>query len=125
MKKVICVLKGFVVVGKQLGRTIGFPTANIDVQPPSFCKRGVYFGISEVDGVKYRVILNIGQHPTVPEGTPTVEAHLIDYSGDLYGRHIEVKLLRFMRPETKFDSIDALKAQLVHDLRAACGYEIE
>ncbi len=125
MSKIICILKGCVVTGKRLGRTIGFPTANIDVKGEISCRRGVYFGISEVNGEQYRVILNIGAHPTVPEGAPTVEAHLIGYSGDLYGQQIEVMLLRFMRGETKFDSLDALKAQLTRDLRAACEYEME
>ncbi len=119
------VIKGKVVYGKQLGRTIGFPTANIDAKEEISCRRGVYFGTCETGGKVYRVILNIGRHPTVPEGAPTIEAHLIDYSGDLYGKEIEVKLLRFMRPETKFDSLDALKDQLTRDMQSARLYEIE
>ena len=121
MSKVICVLKGCVVTGKQLGRTIGFPTANIDVKGEICCRRGVYFGISEINGEKYRVILNIGAHPTVPEGAPTVEAHLIGYSGDLYGRRIAVRLEKFLRAERKFESLDALKEQLRRDTGAAMG----
>ena len=85
MNEELCVLEGEVVRGKQLGRTIGFPTANIAVADPAACPPGVYYGVSEADGQRWRVIINIGRHPTVPEGPPTVEAHLIGYSGDLYG----------------------------------------
>ena len=113
------ILEGEVVRGKQLGRTIGFPTANIEVKDRAACPPGVYFGVCEVDGVQYRVIINIGRHPTAPEGPPTVEAHLIDYSGDLYGRRIAVRLLRFMRSEAKFPSIEALRAQLERDRESA------
>lgn len=122
---IIASIRGTVVSGKRLGRTIGFPTANIETAEPFKCSRGVYFGVCEVEGRLYRVILNIGRHPTVPEGKPTIEAHLIDYSGDLYGREIEVRLLRFMRGEVKFDSLDALRAQLQRDMNSARLYEIE
>ncbi len=112
-------LAGKVVYGKQLGRTIGFPTANIDVEGEIVCRPGVYFGVCVTGDALYRVILNIGTHPTVPEGPPTVEAHLIGYSGDLYGRWIEVELVRFMRDEQKFPSVQALREQLERDLAEA------
>ena len=119
------ILEGEVVFGKQLGRTIGFPTANIEVKDGAVCPPGVYFGVCEVDGVQHSVIINIGRHPTAPEGPPTVEAHLIDYSGDLYGRSISVRLLRFMRSETKFPSIEALKEQLERDRESARHMNME
>ena len=122
---IIASIRGNVVSGKKLGRTIGFPTANIESGEPVNCRRGVYFGVCEVGETLYRVILNIGRHPTVPEGKPTIEAHLIDYSGDLYGTEIEVRLLRFMRGEVKFDSLESLKAQLQRDMNEARLYEIE
>ena len=125
MMNVIASVCGKVVSGKKLGRTIGFPTANIEAGEPVNCQRGVYFGVCEVEEKSYRVILNIGRHPTVPEGKPTIEAHLIDYSGDLYGTEIEVRLLRFMRGEVKFVSLDALRALLQRDMNEARLYQIE
>ena len=118
------VLTGRVVYGKQLGRTIGFPTANMDVEDMAACPMGVYAGLCRVDGKAYRVIINIGKHPTAPEGAPTVEAHLIGYSGDLYGREISVRLIKFLRGEVKFPSLDALKQQLSRDMQAACALEM-
>lgn len=119
------ILTGRVVRGKQLGRTLGFPTANMDVEDMDACPLGVYAGSCRVDGCEYRVIINIGRHPTAPEGAPTVEAHLIGYSGDLYGREISVQLVKFLRGEVKFASLSALKEQLEHDRDAACALELQ
>jgi len=119
------VLTGRVVYGKQLGRTIGFPTANMDIETSVECRTGVYYASCNVDGTIYRVILNIGTHPTVPEGPPTVEAHLIGFSGDLYGQQITVKLLRYMREEKKFPSLQALTEQLNRDMNTAKGLPLE
>lgn len=124
MKGEMAVLTGRVVSGKRLGRTLGFPTANMDVQDMTACPPGVYAGLCRVDEEKYRVIINIGRHPTAPEGAPTVEAHLIGFSGDLYGREISVRLIRFLRGEEKFPSLDALKDQLERDKAAACALEL-
>ena len=118
------ILTGRVVYGKQLGRTLGFPTANMDVENMEACPMGVYAGLCSVDGTAYRVIINIGRHPTAPEGAPTVEAHLIGYSGDLYGREISVRLVKFLRGEVKFPSLDALKQQLSRDMEAACALDM-
>jgi len=120
MNKIPQILTGQVVLGKQLGRTIGFPTANLDIKNREAYPPGVYAGTCRVDGTEYRVIINIGKHPTVPEGAPTVEAHLIGYSGDLYGRRIGVLLIEYLRGETRFASIDALKEQLHRDMETAC-----
>ena len=119
------VLTGRVVCGKQLGRTIGFPTANMDVADMTACHMGVYAGFCRVDGAAYRVIINIGKHPTAPEGAPTVEAHLIGYSGDLYGRELSVRLVKFLRGEVKFPSLDALKEQLSLDMASACALPMD
>ena len=118
------VLTGRVVYGKQLGRTIGFPTANMDVEDMAACPVGVYAGLCRMDETVYRVIINIGKHPTAPEGAPTVEAHLIGYAGDLYGQEISVHLVKFLRGEVKFPSLDALKEQLSRDMEAACALEM-
>ena len=113
------ILKGKVDFGKQLGRTIGFPTANMEVEGEVWESAGVYYGRCTLDGQVYRVIINIGRHPTVPEGAPTVEAHLIGFEGDLYGQEIEVELIRYLRSEVKFASVEDLKAQLEKDRAAA------
>ena len=117
-------ITGRVVCGKQLGRTLGFPTANMDVENMEACPLGVYAGLCRIEGNEYRVIINIGRHPTAPEGAPTVEAHLIDFSGDLYGREISVRLIRYLRGEVKFPSLEALKAQLERDKAAARALEM-
>ena len=117
-------LTGRVVYGKQLGRTLGFPTANMDVENMEKCPMGVYAGLCRLDGTEYRVIINIGKHPTAPEGAPTVEAHLLDFSGDLYGREISVRLVKYLRGEVKFPSLDALREQLTRDMNEARQVEI-
>ena len=117
-------LRGTVVCGKQLGRTIGFPTANMDVRGMEDCPRGVYYGVCEADGKTWRVIINIGSHPTAPEGPPTVEAHLIGYEGDLYGREIEVTLKEYLRAERKFSSLEELRAQLTRDMERAMALPV-
>lgn len=119
------ILTGRVVYGKQLGRKLGFPTANMDVENMEACPLGVYYGLTRVNGMLYRVIINIGRHPTAPEGAPTVEAYLIGFSGDLYGREISVRLVKFLRGEKKFPSLDALKAQLTSDMAAACALPMD
>ena len=118
-------VQGRVVYGKQLGRTIGYPTANVapeglPAEPPA---NGVYAAwYCLPDGEKLPCVLNQGHHPTVPEGAPTIEAHLLDYAGDLYGQEAAVEYLRFLRPEQKFESRTALKEQIARDERAARAY---
>lgn len=105
--------------GNSLGHTIGYPTANID--PPegvAIPKPGVYAAIVKTlnDGVKHPAMVNVGKRPTVMRGDNTVvEAHLIDWFGDLYGKEITVRFIKRIRDEKKFDSIEALKNQLAKD----------
>lgn len=105
--------------GNSLGHTIGYPTANID--PPegvAIPKPGVYAAIVKTlnDGVKHPAMVNVGKRPTVMRGDNTVvEAHLIDWFGDLYGKEITVRFIKRIRDEKKFDSIEALKNQLAND----------
>ena len=119
-------LVGTVTPGKQLGTQLGFPTANIAYQPESrsWPREGVYAGIAHVEGedLSYVCILNQGRHPTVPEGAPTIEAHVLDFSGDLYGKRVSVEYLHFIRPEKKFASLDELKAQIARDGETAREY---
>ena len=109
-------IEGKVVRGKQLGRTISFPTANL--QPDvewKFRETGVWAGWFYVDGMRLACMVNIGRHPTVPDGPATIEAHIFDYSGDLYGKAAAVETVAFLRGETRFDSVEALRSQLERD----------
>lgn len=116
-------IAGTIVMGKQLGRTIGFPTANVqpDTADARLGKDGVYAAWIRVEGVPNAMgcMVNQGKHPTVPDGAPTIEAHIFDFSGDLYGRRAEIKPVSFLRAEVKFDSLDALKEQLRQDVLSA------
>jgi riboflavin kinase / FMN adenylyltransferase len=123
-------LLGQVVQGQQLGRTIGFPTANLQLPPEKFLPRqGVYSVWVHLGGLKDSVkpvglkgkndflpgVMNIGTRPTVNGTVQTVEVHLLGWTGDLYGQTIAVYLDSFLRPEQKFASLDDLKAQIQQD----------
>ena len=113
-------LSGNVVGGKQLGRTIGFPTANIEVESPDLLipANGVYACEAVLaDGGAYAAMANIGQRPTVDaEGAPvSIEAHLLGYDGNLYGENLTVRFWERIRDERRFDSVDDLRRQLEDD----------
>lgn len=112
---------GEVVAGKHLGTGLGFPTANIAVPSGIVIPAcGVYAARCTAGGESRPAMVNIGTCPTVSPGAPvTVEAHLIDYSGDLYGSEVSVAFVRRLRAERRFGSIDALTAQLREDRAAA------
>ena len=117
-------VSGDVVYGKQLGRTMGFPTVNII---PDIKKRLPLSGAYETrvyiedDDNVYKAITNVGNNPTVNGDLDNVETHILDYSGDLYNREIKVEFIRFIRPEKKFGSLDELKAQLEADKKSVKG----
>ena len=113
-------LSGIVQQGKQLGRTIGVPTANIPY-PEQLLKMpmGVYATKVCVDGKTYPAVTNIGTRPTVSGEGITVESHLLAFSGDLYGKNIVVSFCKFLRPEQKFADLNQLKAQIEADKLAA------
>lgn len=115
-------LSGKVVDGNKLGRTIGFPTANLKpddgmVVPAS----GVYaVRVKLPDGEIYPAIVNIGRRPTVKRGNKTViEAHIIGWNGDLYGKDLSLRFLKRLRDEKEFESIEGLKAQICKDREEA------
>ncbi len=113
-------LMGQVVSGQQLGRTIGFPTANIRPPAEKFLPRfGVYAVDVFVEQTTVKGVMNIGCRPTVAGKAPTIEAHLLNWSGNLYGKTLKVNLLNFLRPEQKFDSVGELKQQITKDCQAA------
>lgn len=114
-------MEGIVVRGAQLGRTIGFPTANLRLDAAVLRPRyGVYAVRASVDGmVWYGGVTNIGKRPTVDGVRELVEVHLFDFSGDLYERNLRVELLSFLRPEQRFPDLAALKAQIALDAQTA------
>ena len=119
------VIEGIVEQGKHLGRTLGFPTANVRPEAVSgeWPENGVYAAALWPEGERARLcMLNQGVHPTLPEGKPTIEAHLIDYQGDLYGRPVRVEYLSFLRPERRFSDVEALRAQLLRDREEVCAW---
>ena len=113
--------EGEVLHGKRLGRTIGFPTVNLMLEPGlTEPRHGVYLSrIQTPDGWFYG-ITNLGLNPTVEHGNRIkIETHLLEHEGNLYGRHIRVEFLRYMREEHRFDSVEALKEQLQRDKEKA------
>jgi riboflavin kinase/FMN adenylyltransferase len=115
-------IAGTVVRGAARGRTIGFPTANIEPDGRYVLPRhGVYAVYARVGGETRPAVMNVGVVPTfhADGGTPRLEAHLLDFSGDLYGERIAVDFVAFIRPELKFDGADALAAQIREDAEQA------
>ena len=116
-------ISGTVVHGKSLGRTLGIPTANLVLEPglvvPKF---GVYACRCIVDGESWPAVTNVGTRPTVNGVGVTVEPWILDFDGDLYGREITLEFNRFLRPETKFDGLSALQAQIRKDAEETRKY---
>jgi riboflavin kinase/FMN adenylyltransferase len=114
-------LAGTVVRGDGLGHQLGFPTANLDTTGLVLPPNGVYAVHAEVRGKRQRAVLNIGQRPTLQSAAPQlrVEAHLIDFTGELYGQELEVTFVEKLRPEKKFPSLADLRAQIARDILAA------
>lgn len=112
---------GEVIHGNHLAQELGFPTANqrypSNVIVP---KKGVYLTETEVDGTLFRSITNVGTRPTVTDDLmSTAETHILDFSGDLYGKNIVVKFYKFIRPERRFESIEQLKTIVKSDIQTA------
>ena len=118
-------LLGNVVKGQQLGRQLGFPTANLQVPPEKFLPRtGVYsawvYGVPDhADEEALPAVMNLGVRPTVDGQNQSIEVHLLNWQGDLYGQTLTVALKDFLRPEQRFDSLEHLKAQIQADCAAA------
>lgn len=110
------ILTGEVVHGRKLGRTIGFPTANLKVDNKNVIpKKGIYYTNVEVDGIIYKGITNIGNNPTVNGHNTTVETYILDFSEDIYGKKIKLYFIEGIREEIKFPSLEELKKQLEKD----------
>jgi len=113
-------IAGRVLFGQQLGRTIGAPTANVQLKRVNPPLHGVYRVSVELDGVLQKGVANIGKRPTVKsDGKAHLEVHLFDFDGDLYGRRLDVVFHEKLREEQRFDSLDALQAAIKADFAAA------
>ena len=117
-------LSGTVDKGKQLGRTIGFPTANISLEEDYKLvpQNGVYVVRAEIDGKTIYGMMNIGFNPTVQGKKKTIEVHLFDFDYDIYNRKIQVAILQRIRSEKKFESVELLKEQLKKDKAFSLHY---
>jgi riboflavin kinase/FMN adenylyltransferase len=115
---------GTVVKGKQLGRTLGYPTANVEVRESYklIPANGVYAVLVRQGPYLIKGMLNIGVRPTVGGDSRTIEVHLFDFKEDIYGEHLQVQVLHYLRPEMKFDNISALVQQLHADQESALHY---
>lgn len=112
-------IAGTVTSGAGRGRTLGFPTANIASDRPVLVARGVYWGRVHVDGRSHSAVVNVGVRPTFGETTLAVEAHLLDFAGNLYDNPVRLDFLDRLRDEMRFPSVDELKAQVARDIAAA------
>jgi riboflavin kinase/FMN adenylyltransferase len=110
---------GTVVAGRRRGREIGFPTANLQTTNELVPPHGVYATTTTIDGVVHAGITNVGVRPTFGEGELTVETHLLNYSGDLYGRSVRLGFVQRIRDERQFPDVDALREQIETDRRTA------
>ena len=111
---------GEVIHGQKLGRTLGFPTANIALDPSCRLKHGIYAVRFAVDGRTYDGVANFGRRPTVTDtGAPLLEVFVFDFSGDLYGRVAEVSFIGWIRGEEKFAGLDALVTAMKRDMERA------
>lgn len=112
-------VQGTIVQGQKLGRTLGFPTANMTLGSLIAPRHGVYAIRATHDDVRYDGVANYGRRPTVGADAPLLETHLFDFSGDLYGVQIDVEFVDFIRDEQKFDGLEALKSQIAIDIKSA------
>lgn len=116
-------IEGRVEHGKQLGRILGFPTANVRLSHYQHPALGVYAALVAIDKGPdprwYSAVVNIGTRPTFGKNDPLVEVHLLNFEGDLYGSHLRIDLVDYLRPEQRFPNLDSLKLQISHDAETA------
>ena len=112
---------GTVVRGERLGKKIGFPTANLSAHSEQFPPNGVYFAEATLEGSAYPGVVNLGYRPTVSSGKSerVLEIHLLDFDHEIYGKDVEVRFIRYLRPEQKFENLDELARQIEYDVQQA------
>lgn len=116
------ILEGEVTHGRRLGRELGFPTANIEVDDSLAIPDGVYVSRAEIAGRSYEAMSNLGCNPSVGGRRRRLETHIFGFGGELYGCRLRVELLRKIRDERRFATVEELREQLVRDGRAARAY---
>ena len=112
---------GTVAHGESLGKKIGYPTANLSAHSEQFPPNGVYFAEAWIDGVLQHGVINLGVRPTVSGGKAerVLEIYLLDFDRDIYGRDVEVRFVQYLRPEKKFENLEALTKQIEIDVSKA------
>ncbi|MGC8764150.1 MAG: bifunctional riboflavin kinase/FAD synthetase [Acidobacteriota bacterium] len=117
------IIEGVVAHGDGRGKELGYPTANLSIENELIPARGVYVvAVDDGDPLLRPAVANLGVRPTFGEGEVTVEVHILEGGGDLYGRRIRCLFFQFLRPERKFPSPGALKAQIAEDVERAKAY---
>lgn len=114
------IVEGIVIHGEQLGRRLGFPTANIAAESVE-AEDGVYASEVELDGVIYRAMSNLGRRPSVGGASRLLESYLFDFDGDIYGKVIRVRLINRIRGEKRCGSIEELRQLIESDARMICN----
>jgi riboflavin kinase / FMN adenylyltransferase len=119
-------LRGVVIEGARLGRKLGFPTANLDITGLLTPPPGVYAAEAHIAGKRHRAAVNIGHRPTLHSADPQlhVEAHLLDFDGDIYGQALELVFLKKLREEEKFPTPAALRVQIAEDIEQTRNLDI-
>ena len=116
-------LEGEVVHGKALGRTVGMPTANLNVDTTSLPEAGVYATKIEVEGHVYDSVTNIGKRPSVDESDlVTVETYILEFSGEIYGKTVKLEICKFLRPVMRFENLEEVRKQVEKDILEAKKY---
>lgn len=119
----IFVLTGKIVHGKGLGRTVGMPTANIEVENQKLPEPGVYATRIIIRGQRYDAVTNIGTRPSVDQETyETVEACILDFEADIYGQEVTLEGMKFLRPIQKFENLQEVQEQVQKDIAQAKKY---
>lgn len=115
-------IRGLVSLGKKLGRTLGFPTANIYPYNMPSLPYGVYATKTIIDNKEYISVTNVGINPTVEDNNLRAETYIIDFNGDIYNKEISIDFYKFLRPEKKFASTEELKNQIAQDAENSINY---
>ena len=112
---------GTVKAGEKLGKKLGYPTANLSAHSEQFPPNGVYLAEAWIQGVLYHGVVNLGYRPTVSDerSERVLEIYLLDFNRDIYGENVEVRFVRYLRPERKFDNLEALVRQIDADVQQA------
>lgn len=112
------VIEGIVIHGDKVGKTLGMPTANLDYNDYVLPKNGVYYCLVELDNIEYAGALNIGYNPTINYSeNKRVEVHILDFYKDIYDAHLKIKIIKYLRPELKFNTKEELITQMKKDLK--------